>query len=867
MALKNSVSRVLHNSRCLIWQAQTYALPLEHIATPCYDEAAGTFLHWDIKFLADGDTQCWLPLHEVPGESFVERLNRARFPDEQRELDRHCIQAIKSGQSSYTHSFRLRLADGTIRWLLETTQIQVVAENHWELTGLWVDITEQKAAEERLKLIMGSARCLVWQARIDQLPIDDIESEVVAQAQGTREEGFYYRWGAATVLDEDAAQRWLPIARHLGHTYAVDLYLARSREDRARSIQSSILALREGQSSYSIEFDIRLADGYARWLHEEVQIVPQAHNQWLMVGVCLDRTEQHIAEQRRQRILTSLRGIFWQARVWEEKGGLHWDKFTMDQEAALRWLPINRTPGQSFEYDFYYTRTPETRALNDQCAHRALLSGASSYQQEFPIPLANGSERWLREDVQIESISPGVWELTGICTDVTERHHSEELLAYRAIHDPLTGLPNRRALQERLEILLSDPHLQPVLLFLDLDNFKVINDSLGHQVGDNVLQAVAQRLKNALPVGAELYRLGGDEFTILLTESLTPSPLSLDQLAEEIQNHLVTPFEIAQRTFILSASIGIATTSTSAPSELLRHADTAMYQAKKSGRARYAFFETSLETSARARFELELELRRALNSDELRAYFQPIVNLRNGSVVAMEALARWQHPERGFISPAEFIPIAEETGLILPVGMQILKLSCRTAHHWHCSGLAVGISVNVSALQLRDQRFVESVAQVLSETGLAPKFLTLEITESVLMTDTQKNLGVLEQLTQLGVHLAIDDFGTGYSSMAYLSELPVQNLKIDRMFVNRLADSAQQGRGSNAIIRAVVALARSQGMTVTAEGIETLSQLQQLQSLGCDHGQGYYFARPLSTHDTLLFLQQHRSRPPLRLAA
>ncbi|MBB6053994.1 sensor domain-containing protein [Armatimonas rosea] len=853
-----ALPRVLARARCLVWEAVVRALPRKNTNAPLYDADQGLYLHWDIRLLSDEATQQWLPLERPEGASFLDVLNAARFPEEQAALDRRAHEALSQGLPHYNQAFRIRLADGRVRWLLETVEVHRVHDHEWSLVGVCVDITEQKQAQERLSLLMKSAHCLIWQARAELRPVTDEHTAALAKSQGTLERGHFLVWHTGGVVDEEAAQRWLPIPRHGNNPYGVDLHLARPLESREEGQRDLIAALEQGQPHHSHEFPILLNDGTMRWLHESVQLIPQHEHEWLLVGVCLDRTEAHRAEQRQRQMMTSACALFWQAHVTLRDGLFLWEVGVLDEDAAQRWLPIARSHPNFFD-DFYSARTPETRALTDQLAVQALLGGHPSYHQEYAITLADGKICWLREDVRIESTGPGAWELVGVCVDITERHVADQVLHYQAHHDPLTGLANRLTLLQRLETLLGSPDASPTLLFLDLDNFKVINDSLGHLVGDKVLQEVAQRLRAAAPPQAELMRLGGDEFTVLLPEPLDESVVQV--LSEHLLEQLSAPLEIDGRTFILSASVGVACAPVGNPTELLRRADMAMYHAKRSGKGKIAPFVDSLEVTAHSRLELEIELRRALQHEEIEPHFQPIFLLHAHDLLAFEVLARWKHPERGFISPAQFIPVAEETGLILPLGMALLRRSCATASTWHRQGFPVGVSVNLSALQLRDSKLAQQVEQILKESGLPASALTLEITESVLMTDSAQNLAMLDTLSALGIQLAIDDFGTGYSSMAYLSRLPIQILKIDRMFVDRLTDHtkthSRSARGDKAIIKAVVALARSQQMKVTAEGIENEQQATLLRQLGCDNGQGYHLGRPMGLAQADAFLKSY----------
>lgn len=428
-------------------------------------------------------------------------------------------------------------------------------------------------------------------------------------------------------------------------------------------------------------------------------------------------------------------------------------------------------------------------------------------------------------------------------------HRSEQQLAHRAFHDSLTGLPNRVLFEDRLERALlrarAASYHAVAVLFLDLDNFKIINDSLGHAAGDYLLVTVAERLQTCIRPGDTVARLGGDEFTILLEDVHGTEEVAL--VADRITAALALPVRIFEREVFTAASVGVALSENwdVAPEVLLRDADTAMYQAKAGGKGQYVLFERSMNDRILERLELEADLRRAVENKEFRLFYQPVVDLETGAMQGVEALLRWNHPTRGFVSPAKFIFIAEEIGLIVPLGRWVLAEACRQTKIWHNrfpDEIPMVISVNLSARQLQEASLVQQVAQVLAETGLDPALLELEITESVMMIDAAQIIARLQALKALGIRLAVDDFGTGYSSMAYLSKFPLDTLKIDRSFVQTLGPQDEK----RAIVRAILTLAKTLNLTVTSEGIETAEQLALLREMGSDRGQGFYFAHPLT---------------------
>lgn len=420
------------------------------------------------------------------------------------------------------------------------------------------------------------------------------------------------------------------------------------------------------------------------------------------------------------------------------------------------------------------------------------------------------------------------------------RQMAEEESTYLAHHDTLTGLPNRFLFTEKLEQFI-ESHRQVAVLFIDLDQFKKINDTRGHTIGDQILQKVAQRLINCVSKEDIVARLGGDEFTIILP---TKTKTEVAQVAEKVVTEIRTPFFIGDSKFYLRTSIGISLFPTDGENieTLIKNSDIAMYRSKEYGGNSYRFFTSSMNRSLEERVNLERLLHSALVNDEFVIYYQPQIDLRTGQIFGAEALIRWVHPQQGLIPPDRFIPIAEETGLIVPIGEWALRTACIQAKKWNREYRhPIHIAVNLSVKQLIDNDIVASVDRIIRETGLDSNLLELELTESIFMQDTQSMVATLNKLKKLGVRISIDDFGTGYSSLAYLKDCPIDALKIDQSFIHDLSKNGK----NTAIISAVIILARNLDIKSVAEGIETQVQLNFLEMEGCDLGQGYYFSHPL----------------------
>ena len=537
-------------------------------------------------------------------------------------------------------------------------------------------------------------------------------------------------------------------------------------------------------------------------------------------------------------------------------------KTTFINPAAARMTgwDIDELSGQRLHDFLHHSKPDGTPYPSEECPIYAVFKTGAT--------LSRDNEVFWRKDgthFPVEYVSTPIVEgdkiLGAVVTfkDITERKALEKKLQYQAFHDPLTDLPNRALFMDRLGHALARAGQQAsevAVLFTDLDNFKVINDSLGHKAGDQLLVAVAERLKACLRPVDTVARLGGDEFTLLLEGVTGVSDAA--RVAERIAQELRAPFALEAQEVFATTSTGIAVSSSAQgqPTDLLRHADLAMYRAKSKGKACYEVFEPSMSTDALERLELETELRRALGREEFRVYYQPEILLESGDIVGMEALVRWEHPEHGLLLPQEFLPIAEESNLIMPIGQWVLREACKQLRTWqekYPNNAPLVMSVNLSTREFFQPSLI---AEILRETGVDPRTLQLEITEGAVAYDNAQNANnTLWNLKTLGVQLAIDDFGMGYSSLSYLKRFPVDLLKIDRSFVRELGKDLKDTK----IVAAIIHLARALDLKVIAEGVETAEQVEQLRKMECDMVQGSYFSKPLPSGAVSDLLQQQRS--------
>ena len=654
--------------------------------------------------------------------------------------------------------------------------------------------------------------------------------------------------------------------------------------DPARRAAELELIAREG-GVREFEMQIRRPDGQVRTLLEACHAASAAGTgATLFHGILVDVTDRKEEDARFEKWFSLLQTTLDSTakaeaalRESEERYALaargandglwDWHLRTNEVYYSARWKgmlgyaedEIGTSP------DEWLTRVHPEDAPHLKAQIEAHVQGTAPHlEHEHRILHKDGGYRWmLCRGVVVRDDAGTAYRMAGSLTDVTERRLAEEQLLHDAFHDSLTGLPNRALFTDLLDRSIGragrHADYRFAVLFIDLDRFKVVNDSLGHSIGDELLCAITRRIERCIRPGDTVARLGGDEFSILVDDIGNASDAT--RVANRIQHELTQPFNLSGHEVFTSASIGIALSASGyeEADDLLRDADTAMYRAKALGKARYEVFDTAMHARANALLELETDLRRAIERNEFRLYYQPVVSLETGRIAGFEGLVRWQHPQRGLLGPAAFVPIAEETGLIIPIGRWVLREACRQMRQWQERFPTMNdltISVNLSGKQFAQARLVEDVDEALKESGLAPGRLRLEITESVVMENAPSAVATIDQLRGLQVKVDIDDFGTGYSSLSYLQRFSADHLKIDRSFVSNIGSD----RGENAeIVRTIVTLAHHLGMDAVAEGVETQDQLTTLRELGCQSFQGYLFAEPLTDAEANRMLERDLS--------
>ena len=756
-------------------------------------------------------------------------------PNDAQQL-RHALLRSARTLTPWTAEWRIQPAESEEKWLQVSAQPQAQDNGDIIWDGLIFDITERKSTE--IALHQSNAR---FQQLTKNLP--GILYGYRRSPDGS--EGFTYLSFSVADIYGFTPEQALANTQLLWDSIYPD-----DREAVQRSIQQSYYTLQVWQAQYRV----MLADGQMIWVQSIGRPEQQSNGDVVWDGLIIDITELKQAETALRHSEERLRLV---TENMSDLVSLHdldaqFTYVTPSSQTVLGYRPtelIGQHPQQ-------FIHPADLELVCSEIYHPA--HEGKSGQAIYRMRHKTAGYIWL------ETLSQPVLDASGAVTqvqttsrNVSDRVQMEQQLKHDALHDSLTTLPNRDRLMRRLELALNrskqDPDFQFAVLFLDLDNFKVVNDSLGHLVGDELLISVAQQLVQLIRDTDIAARLGGDEFVILLEEIAHIQDVVI--IAERILATLRQPFSVAEREVIITTSIGIVSGDASYERavDVLRDADLAMYRAKHSGRAQYAIFDPTMHFRVTQRLHLEQDLRKAVERSELLLYYQPIVDLETLQLVGFEALVRWQHPQRGLVSPSEFIAIAEETGLIKPIGQWVLSTACQQLADWQRQHphKPLKMSVNLSVQQLQPA-LISQIEAVLAASQISPDALVLELTESMLAQNIEITQDLLEQVKQLGPRLSIDDFGTGYSSLSYLSHLPVDHLKIDRAFVS----PGQTDIRNQVIAESIVALSDLLGLGGIAEGIETPGQLDWLKQLGCQEGQGYLFSAPVPAEVAAQLLYQ-----------
>ena len=727
------------------------------------------------------------------------------------------ISTLRRERMLTSHEISLRRKDGRPCWLVES--VSLIEGDPEILEGTVIDITDRKLTENALRESEERYRLLVERMR-EGLAQADIEGRLQFVNDRFCEMVGYSR--------EELVG--LPGERLLAYP-----------EDVAVMREKTRLRLRHVADQYEVR--IRRKDGMVIWL--EIGGAPQVDGDGNVVGsigVHNDVTERRLAEEALRESEARYRLMAENSTDMISRTSSHGILlYASDACRRLLGYEPSEIVGREF-YDFIFE--PD----RDEVRHLAALiheTGPTTFA--YRVEKKDGSLVWFETTSRSvrDAVTGRIREIVGVSRDVTERKTVEEHIEYQAYHDALTGLPNRRLFRDRLTVALAHARRlkHPLaVMFLDLDRFKVVNDTLGHSIGDEFLKAVAIRLQAALREEDSVARMGGDEFTVLLADLKTSNDAA--KIAQKVLDTVAQPLRIDGTELFLTTSIGIALFPSDGDSAeaLLANADHAMYRAKDAGRNSYQMFTPAMNSRALERLSLENDLRYALERGELELYYQPQINIASGRITGVEALLRWNRPGFGLVGPKEFIPVAEETRLIVPIGEWVLREACRQAKAWQTRGASsFRMAVNLSPRQFQHSDLPQLIGSALEQSGLAPGDLELEITESLAMQNTNRTIATLHTLREMGVQIAIDDFGTGHSSLNYLRSFPIDSVKIDQEFVQEIEASA----ADRAIVSAVIGMARGLRLRVTAEGVETEHQLEFLREQGCEDVQGFLFGEPV----------------------
>jgi diguanylate cyclase (GGDEF)-like protein/PAS domain S-box-containing protein len=738
----------------------------------------------------------------------------------------------EGGITTIEAEYRFRHADGSWRWM-ESVGTYLLDDP--EVEGVVVvsrDVTGRKRAEERYRTL-----------------VERVPAVVYLQEIGSPDSTMYMSPQIETLTGYTPEECKEP-----------DLTWRMVHPEDREQMQTEDERTGEPGEVFASEYRVVHRDGRTVWVrNESVLVEDEVTGSRYWQGFMLDITERKRAEEKIRNAEERYRTLV------EQIPAVTYIDPVDDPDTSLYTSPhieemLGYTPQEWQNEKLWPKRLhPEDRE-RVLAADERFEAGGRPFREEYRLLAKDGSVVWVREEavlVRDEAGEPLYWQ--GVFYDITERKFLEERLEHRALHDSLTGLPNRQLFMDRLGQALRRTRRRKkgrvAVLFMDLDGFKVVNDSLGHEAGDLLLAAVAKRLKRCLRPEDTLARFGGDEFVVLV-EDVEAADEAV-RVAERIIDELRERFVLDGRELYARASIGIAIGEdrTKDPDDLLRDADTAMYRAKDEG-WEYAVFDPVMYEKAIDRLEVENDLGRAVEQEEFVVHYQPIVSLQTGEVFAVEALVRWEHPERGLLDPDEFVPMSEESGLVIPMGEQVLREACLKAKEWqeaHPRTPPLVMSVNLSATQLVSPDLAETVEGILKETGLEGSCLTLDVTETVYVRALAGNTATLDRLRGLGARISIDDFGVGYSSLAYLKRLPADSLKIDRSFVKGLGENVED----TAIVHMIIELAHTLGLKVIAEGVEGKEQAELLREMGCDMAQGYHFSTPLPSQEIPALLSSY----------